>query len=767
MKHVFKFLFIAAFLFVVQTSYAQPPNDSCSGAIPIMPSPAGTVCAVDTFMLPFSTDSTTASGILSPYNSDLGSLPGPCVTAGRDQWFTWIATTGRLKFTPLMGSPGFHVFANSCNQLSSDPSFGYNSGWCTNFYPTSLWGWDIGDTLLLRVFDFNPTIAVDVSFCLQLDTVPANNTCSGAIPITVSPPGTGCATSTFNIDNGSDGTTPSFDTVWNCAPGSIAYDQWFSWVATSPALKFDGPFSGTAEVDVFSSCPNGTPAVEISCNNPLFSLLSGWSVGDTILLRFYNGLFYYPRGLSFCLEEANLPPVNDVCSGAIPIAPFPIGTACPDSAFTLPFSTDGTTSSGVPAPFITTGLPMSCPTAGRDQWFTWVATSSRLDFTSLAPSFPGIHVYNNNCSAFASGAGGITCQLGDMIGWDIGDTIYIRIHDSNPVVAQDVSFCLNVGATPPNDLCSGAIPITPSLEGTGCIVGAPTFYLPYTTDGTTPSLSSALGSCYTDSYDQWFSWVATSVGLTFFPSTQEKMQVFERCPDGLPGASISCGGSMGQVVHSGWAIGDTLLIQISEHAGLGRFDREFCLELNANPPFPVELASFTCEKQESINLLKWISATEENTEFHVIERSENTNTWTEIGRLDAAGNSSQDIHYELSDHEPLEDAYYRLKTVDLDGSVNYSRTIHVKRSANGFKNGRLYPNPTEDILNIEYYGKNQGNILIVITDLVGKVVAVHSTTVNVGENTFEISTTDLSSGVYFLTIRDGGVLMTKRFAKAN
>ncbi|MEO0734263.1 MAG: hypothetical protein AAFZ52_15615 [Bacteroidota bacterium] len=64
-------------------------------------------------------------------------------------------------------------------------------------------------------------------------------------------------------------------------------------------------------------------------------------------------------------------PPNDVCANAIPITPAPAGASCTVSSFTLPFSTDGTTDSGVAT---------ACSEPAADQWFTWTATTAGLNF---------------------------------------------------------------------------------------------------------------------------------------------------------------------------------------------------------------------------------------------------------------------------------------------------------------------------------------------------------------------------------------------------
>lgn len=154
-------------------------------------------------------------------------------------------------------------------------------------------------------------------------------------------------------------------------------------------------------------------------------------------------------GIAFCIPSFGQP-VNDVISGAIPITPSVEGTGCASSGFYLPFSTDGTTDSG---------LQGSCTSSGNDQFFTWTATTNALLFQSNSPGYPGIVVWDS------TGTVEITCT--DTIvtehayGWTIGDDLIIQIYDF--ATNSDVAFCLEaVNYTPPPPA-----PITFSPQSSG------------------------------------------------------------------------------------------------------------------------------------------------------------------------------------------------------------------------------------------------------------------------------------------------------------
>ena len=143
--------------------------------------------------------------------------------------------------------------------------------------------------------------------------------------------------------------------------------------------------------------------------------------------------------------------------------------------------------------------------------------------------------------------------------------------------------------TPPeNDICSGAIPITPSAEGTGC--AASTFNLPFSTDGT--SDSGVPQVCSDPGLDQYFTWTATSLGLTFNDGAGAPgIAIFASCADATAGNEIACANTFSATDTrlTGWALGDDLFIQIYDFQG-SVADVAFCLE-EYNPPVAPECAT--------------------------------------------------------------------------------------------------------------------------------------------------------------------------------
>ena len=86
---------------------------------------------------------------------------------------------------------------------------------------------------------------------------------------------------------------------------------------------------------------------------------------------------------------------------------------------------------------------------------------------------------------------------------------------------------------------------------------------------------------------------------------------------------------------------------------------------------PVELVSFTGEKEENAVRLSWATATESNNDYFTIFRSSDTSMGDEVGTVKGVGNSQSLTSYELVDENPLQGwNYYYLRQTDNDGSFH-------------------------------------------------------------------------------------------------
>ncbi|RYE83225.1 MAG: hypothetical protein EOO65_04300, partial [Methanosarcinales archaeon] len=97
----------------------------------------------------------------------------------------------------------------------------------------------------------------------------------------------------------------------------------------------------------------------------------------------------------------------------------------------------------------------------------------------------------------------------------------------------------------------------------------------------------------------------------------------------------------------------------------------------ANNPLPVKLTSFAGQVDgHNLATLCWTTASEYNTAYFALERSAEGISFTEVGRVAAAGASNQSLAYQWNDIQQLTHlTYYRLRQADNDGTVVYSSVV--------------------------------------------------------------------------------------------
>ena len=178
----------------------------------------------------------------------------------------------------------------------------------------------------------------------------------------------------------------------------------------------------------------------------------------------------------------------------------------------------------------------------------------------------------------------------------------------------------------------------------------------------------------------------------------------------------------------------------------GNFDNAF---LCAAPGclLPTKLSYFGAEISNCVTKLKWIAESETDFNKYVVEYSRNGVDFSEAGFINAAQQGLPKTYF--FQHTPPEGkSFYRLKLLDIDGRVNYSKTIAINSSCNN-SSVLIYPNPVTDFLNI--------NIAVVSSS--GKMKAVLYNTQGqllfnkpLASGTNVIDMRSIPSGIYSLQV---------------
>jgi hypothetical protein len=171
---------------------------------------------------------------------------------------------------------------------------------------------------------------------------------------------------------------------------------------------------------------------------------------------------------------------------------------------------------------------------------------------------------------------------------------------------------------------------------------------------------------------------------------------------------------------------------------------------------PVALTNFTALRNASGEVsLRWGTANESASSFFSVERSADGTSFKEIGKVNAAGNSSTAKSYVFTDTYPLDvTSYYRLRLLDKDGKFTYSpvRKLSGRAFALEVKAG---PNPTSESLTVSVTGQQKGLMTISVSDLTGRILKSMQVVKNGETLTQLVDVSAFAPGMYTLRVKGG------------
>jgi len=191
-----------------------------------------------------------------------------------------------------------------------------------------------------------------------------------------------------------------------------------------------------------------------------------------------------------------------------------------------------------------------------------------------------------------------------------------------------------------------------------------------------------------------------------------------------------------------------------------------------NAPVPVELASFTSEVTESYVILQWTTATETNNFGFEIQRRQDKSNFEKIGFVSGGNTSTKPRHYQFKDSNlKVGSYYYRLKQIDVDGAVKYSRIIEVTFGVpTVYKLGQNYPNPFNPETSISFQVPKTSHIKIDVFNLLGQHIRTlvdekkSPESYQIIWNGFDDQGQAVSSGVYLYKMQAGDFTAIKKMA---
>ncbi|MHA6246293.1 T9SS type A sorting domain-containing protein [Pontibacter sp. CAU 1760] len=181
-------------------------------------------------------------------------------------------------------------------------------------------------------------------------------------------------------------------------------------------------------------------------------------------------------------------------------------------------------------------------------------------------------------------------------------------------------------------------------------------------------------------------------------------------------------------------------------------------------PLPVTLVKFSAKSTKEGTYLYWATASEQDSDYFEVERSQNGKQFGKIGVVKSAGTSNVLLHYSLLDASaPTGTVYYRLKQVDLDGKYVYSYVITVNTGQAGQSpKAVFYPNPTTGTAYLNLKSLPAGTYHISLVSMEGRVIKQMLLNSEI-EQTLNVSS--LANGKYVLRIQGEGIQQSVSFIK--
>ncbi len=173
---------------------------------------------------------------------------------------------------------------------------------------------------------------------------------------------------------------------------------------------------------------------------------------------------------------------------------------------------------------------------------------------------------------------------------------------------------------------------------------------------------------------------------------------------------------------------------------------------------PVEISHFSAIRNGLAATLAWQTEKEINSDYFEVQRSTDGEDFEAIGVVSSVGNSQGAQEYAFDDLRPLYNVplFYRLKEVDLNGQVQFSRTVEVTISQHESRLAAVFPVPAilqEEVI-VDYVKASGGDLTLSLADISGRQWYQATEAYASGRHLLKVPVRNLPSGKYYLLITD-------------
>ena len=292
-------------------------------------------------------------------------------------------------------------------------------------------------------------------------------------------------------------------------------------------------------------------------------------------------------------------------------------------------------------------------------------------------------------------------------------------------------------------------------------VGISTFYS--ANNATTPASVTNMLPAETNAADRFWSFTVSGYTSGSEPTTD---LYFHYDPSSTERGGVAEANLLAQEWTSNWQSPVGTLNDASDYVVVsGKKPKSNPWVLGNGPsPLPVSLLSLTAECESNYVKINWTTASERNNKMFVVERLNAFNSFVPVDSVAGAGNSYRIKNYAVKDMNCSDKScYYRLKQIDFDGAVEYSKLVAVS----------CQNNKDFDILKLSEDAETKNLILMVnasenedfaytLYNAVGQQIINNQSSVSKGMNTLNLELSGVSQGVYFLVIKNEKRMIVKK-----
>lgn len=459
-------------------------------------------------------------------------------------------------------------------------------------------------------------------------------------------------------------------------------------------------------------------------------------------------LDYTPFDLSIesvpCVDES-----NDECINAIALVQESVCDPTLGSFWTA--TDDGDTPS-----------EGGCSFSNKDDvWYEFVARS--VDPIIFVERFGtvSIYLYDSPSPCPPTIADLVDCGQGvnqiNTSGLTIGNTYYIKV--ANYASHFDYTFNICVYDFPPQPACV-ANPVAHDACASATMISNLDGYCGNTSAVYTPG-DVPDSFCGTIENNSWLSFEATDTEASLLIYTSDcvvgegiQMQIYKTL-DCTNFTSVSnCWNpgveTNGAIIANNLIVGNTYYLMIDGCNG-DNCDYTISGMTGVAVILPVELLSFNCNKTNSQTTLYWETISETNNDYFIIQRSEDGESFYDVGIVSGAGNSNQLLEYQWEDENVVNNqSYYRIQQFDYDGHYSYFDIITCQESNNSLEGIAYNYNSGDNTIEISLAGESPSTYNLVIYDCVGKIILNRKLSGSSIEHKIKMPV--LSKGIYYMNI---------------